>query len=529
MLKRFVFFIFILSTCYSLDYSHWSSAASNLSVAGQNNNSPQIVINPTTGKAHCVWINTTINNIQYSSSLDGGNIWLPGSQLVSDNTAKNVEPPKIAIDTLSDNVVCIWGGIYPDNAVPPVSQYVQRAYSANAGETWSIANWNLSQGEYYQLVINPQTPSDSAAYVSQYTNPGSESLNHHYSQDGGRTYNTTSLFGTNVTEIQMVTALTNQTVLFIGLLSPPNPTSIEAYPSNDGGNSYLGSNPVYNGNPVIHPSLAINEILATDAVCVFSTFDGVNWIITSAYAPVITGVWTPSGNSPSPAFQDADNPKVAVNSSTGDVICVWQNDTTGRIQSAYSTNNGNNWTAASNDLSPAGDICEVPQLVINSTTNEAICVWLNTTTTTIQAAYSSDGGITWIRAPNDLSDTNASDPQLAINTTTGEAICAWTRFNGSTYDIQGAYSPVIPFVSVSQETKKLLFQEDIVNVLTWNRVAQARYYTIYRDTALSNMIYQGSDLTYADQGIKADVTYTYYVTWTNASGVESSPTILSVP
>jgi len=526
MLKKFVFFILLFSACYSIDYSHWSSAESNLSIAGHNNSSPQIVIHPVTGKALCVWANGTTNNIQIASSLDGGTIWLPASEIVSDNIAKLSKTPKIAINPLSDSAICVWGAEYPGTG-PFFTQFIQKAFSFNLGETWTIASGaNVREGAYYQTAINPQTNNCVYGYFEPSGFP--PEIQVQYSTDNGVSYAAlpSGILGTDV---QLVT--NNALVLILAYVDTSG-TAIDSAYSNNGGTGWTFAPPIPiypAGMQVANPSLAIN-VTTQDAVCVLSEYNGNNWVIRSAYTNNPTNPWNVSATPPpSPAAEDAKYPKVAVDSSSGRVICVWQNLTSGRIQAAYSVDNGNTFVAASNDLSPTGNISESAQLTINPTTGDAICVWRNKTTTTIQSAYSSDGGITWIRSPNDLSDKNAYDPQIAVNPTTGKVACVWSRYNGSTYDIQATYSPVIPYVSIRQETKKLLFQDDIVNVLSWDAVAQASYYRVYSDSNLSNMIYQGMDLFFADQGRKANTTYTYYVTWTNATGIESAPTIVSVP
>ena len=60
----------------------------------------------------------------------------------------------------------------------------------------------------------------------------------------------------------------------------------------------------------------------------------------------------------------------------------------------------------------------------------------------IQAAYSTDGGKNWIPATAELSadGQDADTPEIAINSTSGDAICVWTRRDGTHWRIQSAYS-----------------------------------------------------------------------------------------
>ncbi len=175
-----------------------------------------------------------------------------------------------------------------------------------------------------------------------------------------------------------------------------------------------------------------------NAVAVWKRSNGTNTVIQGAVLPFGASSWTPTADLSLPG-KDADVPQVAVDPN-GNAVAVWARlNSLGRevTQGAILAFGSLVWTPTS-DLSASTDDTFVPQVSVDAQGN-AVAVWSNVTSVTIQAATLSFGSLVWSPFTT-LSGTQAGVPVVAVNAG-GYAIAAWGIFNGTNFVIQSATLP----------------------------------------------------------------------------------------
>lgn len=201
------------------------------------------------------------------------------------------------------------------------------------------------------------------------------------------------------------------------------------------------------GETAKEPELAVDA--AGDAVAVWTRFDGLDFTVQAAVRPG-GGAWQGPLDL-SAAGQDAEEPQVAIDSAAN-ALAIWSRYDGSRfvVQSARRLAAGA-WEKPL-DVSVAGQNAEEPQLALDPAGN-AVAVWsrFDGAKDIVQAAVGSGGGGAW-GLPDDLSPAgqNAEEPQVAVDPG-GNAVAVWTRLNSPADLVQsssrpagGSWGPAVP-------------------------------------------------------------------------------------
>ncbi len=176
------------------------------------------------------------------------------------------------------------------------------------------------------------------------------------------------------------------------------------------------------------------------AIAVWRRYDGFNNIIQSSTS-LNGAAWVPAPANLTPAGQDAGSPQVTVDA-TGRAIAVWSRyDGTNYIIQSSTSLNGAAWVPAPANLSAAGQSADVPKVTVDST-GRAIAVWhrYDGFNDIIQSSRSLNGAA-WVPAPANLTPAgqDAGSPEVTVDAT-GRAIAVWPRYDGTNYFIQSSTS-----------------------------------------------------------------------------------------
>jgi len=210
---------------------------------------------------------------------------------------------------------------------------------------------------------------------------------------------------------------------------------------------------------------AVSPQIATDSsgryvYAVWRRSDGTNVRIQVAISSDFGVTWTDPTTTPgttpnlSDSGQNAASSQIATDSSGRYVYAVWQRDdgTNLIIQVAISSDFGVTWTdptttpGTSPNLSDPGQDATSAQVATDSTGRYVYAVWHRNST--IQAAISSDYGVTWTDPTTTPTGTtpNLSDPgsatkaQVATDSTGRYVYAVWQRSDGTNLRIQVAIS-----------------------------------------------------------------------------------------
>lgn len=402
---------------------------------------------------------------------------------------------------------------------------IHSAYSSDGGITWTPSSSALQISS--QSLSDPEIAIQSenialAVWTGRDATIGPGSIiRTRYSDDGGATFSpSTSLSGEGastphvaVNTIQQAVAVWNQNGIIQskysvdrgGNWAPITPVSISASGSDKPCLAFTGSG---NGCVAWRRSVAGHEIIEAAY-----TYDGgASW------------------SSPKPLSnlsEDADNPRISMNDN-GTILVVWQSDngTHTTIDYAYSQNGGESFSP-SMVLSLPNENSAHPDVSLNDDGVGSI-VFTNTTENSIQSRTTTDEGVTFTALENmTFSSGQASSPSVVVNEQ-DHAILLWTFLDHSSFTIQSLNGEFF-LLSLKQKATDLLLQRDYVNIISWAPMPDASLYRVYRDELLTDKIYEGKNLIYYDHGMRKGKTKTYYVTWADFYGEESSPAEISGP
>jgi|GEM_PF-6922710 len=184
-------------------------------------------------------------------------------------------------------------------------------------------------------------------------------------------------------------------------------------------------------------------------------------LISTTGASAAEGLWS-TPDTLSAAGQTAIEPHMASAGGTTTVVWTRSDGSHQRTEVASSTDGGATWGAAT-ALSAPGQHSFGSQVVSDGTTITAIWIRSDGTNDRVQASSSTDGGATWSAAATlSASGDNAFAPQLVTDGTTVTAI--WYRLNGVNARVQAAYSTdggvswSSPVANVSQEGGFTLYE-----------------------------------------------------------------------
>ena len=450
-MKKLYFFLMFFVCVFADYYSTWLPAESDLSVNDKWCQSPQIAIG-NNGTAICVWeINkgSGYRYIQAAYSEDGGNTWNPATTDLSDYIS---EDPQIVIDS-NNRAICIWHRISSSSSYKRITQ---TAYSEDGGKNWSTPIDVSPAGfdSYDPQIAVDATTNRLICTWRLYDSGGSNKyiVQSAYSIDGGISWIQTSQNlseNTGSAYDNQITIDGHNRAFCVWRRQDPNDSNnyrVQVVVSIDGGINW--STPIdlsEAGKNAYDSQIATGDNLA---VCVWRRRDSIDEMphIQAAYSTDGGNTWIAANQDLSTAY--AYYPKIAIDSNNH-AICTWrledENDLSKNcIQIAYSANNGVDWSIPQN-LIGFVRTANYPKLTIDSD-NHIICVWYGSDPEDdpdqyyVQASYSLNGGISWIPSDDNLSedDANAFYPVAAIasDRDADRAICVWSRENP---DIPGAY------------------------------------------------------------------------------------------
>lgn len=293
----------------------------------------------------------------------------------------------------------------------------------------------------------------------------------------------------------------------------------------DGGATWTASVPLNLSDiSAEKPKVVINDLGM--AVVVWVRNNGMHTIIESVFSSDGGASWSFPQILSNPN-EDADNLKVCLNSD-GNTIAVWQsyNGVHTTIQYAYSFDGG--FSFSSNiELTSSSEDNVTPDVSLNDDGVVAI-VYRNSLYHDILVCSSVDEGISF--SPSVILSSSLGDavnPSVIVN---GQdyALVLWSIDRSSFYTVETICGNFFN-VYLVQDRKTLLFQYDYVNRIFCDPVPEASLYRIYKDVDLTELLYQGNVPEFFEHGQKKGISKTYYVTWADLYGEESSSATISGP
>jgi len=515
---RLFFFIFtFFITCFQSLWAQleWSSPIT-ISDAGFNSETPQIDMDES-GNAICVWRQQdgANFNILASHTTDYGESW-SSPQIIS-QTGVNNQTPQIAMDTLG-HAVAVWRS---GNTVQTVS-------SSDYGATWSSPQ-TLSAG----FALDPEVVINSLgnAIIVWREISGSVRIKVSYSSDYGTTWSPGVFISSTSSFSPKIVLDSTGNAIAVWQQSGAFSTIVRSYSSNAGVSWSPALTISEATNNSEFPQITLDENGNSVALWRQQTNDTVQTAYSSDYGVSWSSVQTLSN-----IGETVQDPRIAMNSS-GNVIALWRQLNSFPdydIQATYSSDFGASWSSPS-AISDTGESAIRPRIAINDSLAIAVFQQSVGTDTGIVSTDSSDFGVTW--SPLDtLSDLEfiAIIPDISMDSS-GNAIVVWSRSDGSNTRIQISYEltlPPVPTISGSKKKEIFPLRIDLQNIITCDPISEPGTYKLYDNSALTNPIETlsatNSTVYFVDHLQNSGVSKTYYVTWTNESGEESEPAIVTI-
>jgi hypothetical protein len=190
------------------------------------------------------------------------------------------------------------------------------------------------------------------------------------------------------------------------------------------------------------PQIAVNA--AGYAVVVWKTYDNSNHLIIQASVRPFGGSWQSTSEAISQSGQDADLPKIAVDTQ-GNATAVWKksNGDSWTIQASTKPCEGT-WQEIPDNLSLPGQNADRPQIFI-AANGSALAVWkaYDGKNWVIQSSTRPSGG-TWQETPETLSQlADEEDVKIAIDPI-GHVTAVWCRKDGNGPVIQSSTNYLYP-------------------------------------------------------------------------------------
>jgi len=518
MLKKLFFSMAVLfaTTCFAQQVI-WSTP---IDLSTSNSNTPDIKINENDiAVAVWVWNNGSFNVIQERHSFDGGINWTP-PQVISTSTTHS-RRPKVA---LNDNnlAIVLWGERDPSNdyriteshCTLGVTSWTPRKYLSTAG----------NDSDYPKIALNNQ---GHAIGVWQYYNGSNYRIESNHSLDGsvnwtGNTFLSPNLFNAFEPEIAMNN--NDQAIVLMRRNDGSNNLAEENHTSNAGA-SWSGANTLSDiGKDTNEISVDINE----------SGIGLATWKISSG-TPVYVQVRQTinAGNTWQPVINlnSSTNPfyftQVQINDNNK-AVATWalSDGSNPLLQTEYSIDGGANWSSPY-FIPPLRATQKYPVLAMNNENIVAAFYGLDDGSDYLtQCAVSFDGGVTWPSTETiSLAGADSTEFQITMNEK-NIILGIWERNNA----IQISYPISISYLNTATNTftQRSLFQNQIINEITWDNLSYASYYKVYADANLTDLVYQGKD-PYFYGGVKKGESKSYYIVYVDNTGNESLPTIVTIP
>ena len=517
MLKN-IFFIMTLifvGICHSQQIT-WSKPFT-LSQTGLFAAEPEIMVNEN-GTIIAVW---SINNgtnfvIQASRSTDGGRTWTNPQDLSETIAGEDARNPRLAIND-NDAAIVIWEKRVGANI------RVQRSYSTNGGVSWSSPPVEISppgDADSTKLVFNN---NGNAVAVWRLLSGGIYETEVSRSPDNGNNWSTTTLSPIGITTENPDVCLNNsdeaiaiweQTVGLDVLIRERHSANagVSWTPVTDispAGDDYTQGKIALNENSV---GIVVWKIMSAgiQTVQMRNTLDaGVSWKPVQDLSVSQVGLYTPF---------------ITINNSNH-AVAFWTRNISGNPipETSYTKDSGGNWSTP-RILSPNDSINDHPEITMN---NNDIVVPLyaqkiNAQLIT-QTSASFDGGVNWT-IPQYISQPGADENFHDVTANDSNVILGiWDR-DGI---IQVSYATIIN-LSSSQFSQRSVFQNQLVNGITWQPSAGSILYRVYSDPSLTDLLYEGTDLYYYD-GAKKGQSKTYYFVLVDSNGNESIAEVVTIP
>jgi len=454
----------------------------------------------------------------------------------------------VGFEPASKNIICVWND----------GTSILAVYSTDGGATFSTPIV-IGEGS------NANIGFDGAGKVFVTFNRGALGVFVTLSTDSGITYSTPIKIGSDANSSQIF--FDSHSGHWIAIWTTQGFIMQSSY-SADGGLTF--STPINLGaNGGIYPGFAFDPVTHNGAIAWRNS------------ATVYTAYTTDGGVTFSTPVVIATNAthdsvvKIAFDpvSAASNGVVIWVN-TSNILQSAHTSDGGVTYGTAKNifQVITAG---VDPQLGFDSAVGNAII--LSSSVVGIQETYSTDGGVTF-STPIVLSSIVDGNSALAFDIITGYAYASWyvsgsifvtfstdggvtfatpvsfgitnpsekpadivsalntvvvwpSTFGGGDTRIQAAVSFFVEPYSLSvfgkQQLIKGLFQNDIVNAISWNSIPTAQMYKV-RD-ANNNLLFQGDAQIFYDHGKKQGQNYTYFVSWIDQFSQEVGPVSVTVP
>ena len=444
------------------------------------------------------------------STNDGRNWFSPDTEITSGMQSLVNPTPRIA---LNDNNVAI--AIFADHD----SQYeIKTAYSQDGGQNWITSATVLDAQA--TIIQDPQIALQGENLAVACWEGLNGAIHAAYSSNGGIDWTVTgALSGIGASNPQVAINIVDEACLIYEIGG-----RIQGSYSVDAGAAWTASTPTFlSDTTVTKQKVALDD--TGMAVAVWVRDNGAHTVIESLYSMDSGATWSSSQVLSDPN-EDADNPRVSLNSD-GDTIVVWQSqDTHTVIQYAYSFDGGFSFSSPIALSSLANDSIS-PDVSINDDGVVAI-VYVDITDQVILGSSSVDAGVTFF-PPVALSSSGVSvgNPSVSLNGQDNAQVI-WSIDTGSVYTVQTLFGNYFN-VYLTQDVKKLLFQRDYVNRIFCDPMPDAFLYRVYSDAALTKLLYEGTVPEFFHHGQKKGAHRTYYMTWADSFGEESSSVEVTTP
>lgn len=449
------------------------------------------------------------------SANDGKN-WFDPVTPITVTPSATINP--IAKVALNDNNVAISVFVSTDG------HGIQEAYSSDGGQNWFTQSLISSPTSTF---TNPEIAmqGENLAIACWETSDGA--IQTTYSTDGGATWSLAStLVASNAHNPQVAIDLYSEACLVYESTAESTAGQILGYTSEDGGQTWTASSTAISSNsPSTNPQIVLNDLSMVIAIWK-RTVSG-KTVIESAYSLDEGGNWSTPQIISDP-LKNSLNANVSMDIN-GNAVVVWQSVEDGNnvIQYVSSSDNGYSFSTPYSLTSSLEDNVS-PVVSINDDDEVAAIVYVNNTQNEIIACSSTDAGATF-STPHVIaySSDGVSNPSVCVNDN-DFADVVWSVDTDSTYTVETLYGNFFS-VSLTQGKTKLLFQTDFVNHITCGSTPDVTLFRVYQDEDLTDMIYEGADPDFYDHGQIKGEEKTYYVTWVDEDGEESTSLDISTP
>ncbi len=296
----FVVFFFCVCPASGGDFI-WNEPAINLSVAGQDAYNPQVTMDET-GNAVAVWYRYDGSNyiVQESHSSDYGATWSAASDLSV--AGQDADSPQVTMDE-TGHAVAVW---YRDDGSK--NYIVQESHSSDYGATWSAASDLSAAG---QFAYNPQVTMDetgNAVAVWRRYDGSNNIVQESHSSDYGATWSAASdlsAAGQNAASPQVTMDETGNAVAVWRRYDGSKNIVQESHSSDYGATWSAASDLSVAGQTAYGPQVTMDE--TGNAVAVWYRYDGSKNLVQESHSSDYGATWSAASDL-SVAGQDADSP-----------------------------------------------------------------------------------------------------------------------------------------------------------------------------------------------------------------------------